>query len=181
MNLERTQLPDLLLLEPELHRDLRGFFYESFNRRRFAADTGLDVDFVQDNLSRSRQNVVRGLHYQIRQPQGKLVSVLAGEIYDVAVDLRRSSPAFGRWFGVTLSADNRRQLWIPPDFAHGFAVLGASADVFYKTTDYYAPEHERCLQWDDPALGIAWPLSGSPVLSDKDRQGQPLAQAEVFA
>ncbi|MEA5098006.1 MAG: dTDP-4-dehydrorhamnose 3,5-epimerase [Burkholderiaceae bacterium] len=180
MKIEPTALPDVLLLEPELHHDARGFFYESFNRRRFVADTGLDVDFVQDNLSRSAQNVLRGLHYQIRQPQGKLVSVLIGEIFDVVVDLRRSSPAFGRWLGVTLSAQNRRQLWIPPGFAHGFSVVSDSADVFYKTTDYYAPEHERCLRWNDPTLGIAWPLAGAPVLSDKDAQGKLLTELETF-
>ena len=180
MKILPTDLPDVLLIEPDVFRDQRGFFYESFNQRRFTEQTGLDAHFVQDNLSRSAKNVVRGLHYQIRQPQGKLVSVLAGEIFDVAVDLRRSSPSFGQWLGVALSAENRRQLWIPPGFAHGFAVTSESADVFYKTTDYWAPEHERCLRWNDPALGIGWPLAGAPILSDRDTKGKSLAEADVF-
>lgn len=178
MKVERTAIPDVLVLEPEVFRDARGFFYESYNRRSFAAATGLDLEFVQDNHSRSTRNVLRGLHYQVRQPQGKLVRVVAGEIWDVAVDLRRGAPSFGRWAAEKLDAASHRMLWIPPGFAHGFVVLSEQADVLYKATDFYAPEHERTLLWDDPAIGIPWPLAGEPVMSDKDRRGLPLAAAE---
>jgi len=175
-----TAIPDLLVLEPKVFGDARGFFFESFNARAFRDATGLDEQFVQDNHSRSARGVLRGLHYQIRQPQGKLVRVVRGVVFDVAVDLRRRSPTFGRWDGVELSEDNHRQLWIPPGFAHGFAVLSESADFLYKTTDYYAPEYERCLSWNDPAVGVDWPLDGEPQLSAKDRQGKSLAECEVF-
>lgn len=175
-----TALPDVLVIEPRVFGDERGFFFESYNRRAFAEATGVDAEFVQDNHSRSVKDVLRGLHYQIRQPQGKLVRVVAGEVFDVAVDLRRSSPHFGKWTGVRLSAENRRMVWVPPGFAHGFLVLSDGADVLYKTTDYYAPEHERCLRWDDPTVGVAWPLAGFPILSAKDRSGLFLDRAEVF-
>ena len=181
MKVEPASIADVLVLEPKKHGDARGFFYESYNRKIFAQATGLDVAFVQDNHSRSATNVLRGLHYQLRQPQGKLVRVTVGEIWDVAVDLRRSSPSFGRWTGMTLNAASPRMLWIPAGFAHGFVVLSDHAEVQYKTTDFYAPEHERTLLWNDPALGIKWPLAGEPVLSDKDRRGTPLASAEAFA
>lgn len=180
MKITPLPLPGLLLIEPDLFHDRRGFFYEHFNQRRFREQTGIDTGFVQDNLSRSSKNVVRGLHYQIRQPQGKLVAVIAGEIFDVAVDLRRSSATFGEWFGVLLSAENRQQLWIPPGFAHGFAVTSESADVLYKTTDYWAPEYDRCLLWNDPAVGIRWPIDGAPVLSDRDQEGGLLSSADTF-
>jgi dTDP-4-dehydrorhamnose 3,5-epimerase len=175
-----TALPDVLILEPRVFGDARGFFFESHNRKTFAAATGLDVDFVQDNQSRSDRGVLRGLHYQIRQPQGKLVRVVAGTIFDVAVDLRKGSPTLGRWVGVELSGENFRQLWVPAGFAHGFLVLSASADVMYKTTDYYAPEHERCLRWDDPQVGIDWPQGATPVLSAKDQVGLALSGVELF-
>jgi len=175
-----TAIPDLLVLEPKVFGDARGFFFESFNARAFRDATGLDEQFVQDNHSRSARGVLRGLHYQIRQPQGKLVRVVRGVVFDVAVDLRRRSPTFGRWDGVELSEDNHRQLWIPPGFAHGFVVLSESADFLYKTTDYYAPEYERCLSWNDPAVGVDWPLDGEPQLSAKDRQGKSLTECEVF-
>jgi dTDP-4-dehydrorhamnose 3,5-epimerase len=181
MQVVTTGLPGVLLLEPKVFGDERGFFFESYNRRTFHKATGMDVEFVQDNHSRSRKNVLRGLHYQIRQAQGKLIRCTAGEVWDVAVDLRRGSPTFGRWTGFTLSAESKRMAWIPPGFAHGFLVVSDSADVLYKATDYYAPEHERTLLWSDPALGIKWPLAGAPVLADKDRRGAPLAAAEVFA
>ena len=185
MKVERSAIPDVLLLEPKVFGDARGYFYESHNRRTFARATGLDVEFVQDNHSRSARNVLRGLHYQVRQPQGKLVRVTSGEIWDVAVDLRRGSPSFGRWVGMTLDAESRRMLWVPAGFAHGFLVTSESAEVLYKTTDYYAPEHERTLLWNDPALAIAWPLMGEPAvqptMTDKDRRGTPLAGAETFA
>ena len=181
MNVTPTAIADVLILEPRVFEDARGFFFESFNRAAFAGATGMDVDFVQDNHSRSGKGVLRGLHYQIRQPQGKLVRVVSGAIFDVAVDLRRNSSTFGRWTCAELSSDNRRQMWVPTGFAHGFLVLGESADVIYKTTDYYAPDHERCLRWDDPQLGIAWPvLDTVPVLSSKDRDGVPLSEAELF-
>jgi len=180
VKVERTSIPDVLILEPAVFRDARGFFYESYNRRSFAAATGLDVDFVQDNHSRSARHVLRGLHYQIRQPQGKLVRVVAGEIWDVAVDLRRGAPGFGRWVAAKLDAASRRMLWIPAGFAHGFVVLSEQADVVYKATDFYAPEYERTLLWNDPAIGIPWPLEGEPVMTDKDRRGLPLAGAEKF-
>jgi dTDP-4-dehydrorhamnose 3,5-epimerase len=176
-----TDLPGVLLLEPRVFGDARGFFFESYNRRAFHKATGVDVEFVQDNHSRSSRNVLRGLHYQVRQAQGKLVRVIAGEVWDVAVDLRKSASTFGRWTGFTLSAESRRMAWIPPGFAHGFLVMSDSAEVLYKATDYYAPEHERTLLWSDAALGIKWPLAGAPVLADKDRRGTPLAGAEVFA
>ncbi len=175
-----TTIPDVVLLEPEVFGDERGFFFESYNRRAFREATGQDPDFVQDNHSRSARGVLRGLHYQVRQPQGKLVRVVAGEVWDVVVDLRRSSPSFGRWVGLALSAANRRMLWVPPGFAHGFLVTSDSAEFLYKTTDYYAPEHERSLLWSDPALGIAWPLEGEPVLKPGDANGTPLARAETY-
>ncbi len=176
-----TALPGLLILEPKVFGDTRGFFFESFNAQDFAKVTGvLDVNFVQDNHSRSAQGVLRGLHYQIQQPQGKLVRVTEGEVFDVAVDIRRSSPHFGQWVGVHLSAENKRQVWVPPGFAHGFAVLSASAEFLYKTTDYYAPTHERCIVWNDPDLAIVWPLQNAPLLAAKDAQAPVLAQAEVF-
>jgi dTDP-4-dehydrorhamnose 3,5-epimerase len=175
-----SAIPDIVLLEPRVFGDERGYFFESYNERQFEQAIGLKLDFVQDNQSRSAKNVLRGLHYQIGQPQGKLVRVLAGEIFDVAVDVRKSSPTFGKWVGVTLSAENFRQLWIPPGFAHGFAVLSESADILYKTTDYYAPQSERCIAWNDPAIGIEWPIQSEPVLSVKDKAGLPLAQSELF-
>ena len=175
-----TALAEVLVLEPEVFGDARGAFFESWNQRSFAALVGRDVDFVQDNHSSSAGGVLRGLHYQVRQAQGKLVRVISGEVFDVAVDLRRSSKTFGRWVGERLSAQNRRMMWIPEGFAHGFLVLSAAAEFLYKTTDYYAPEHERTLLWNDPALGIAWPLSGEPVLKPKDAAGLPLARAETF-
>ena len=182
MQVTQTALPGVLILEPTVFGDDRGFFYESFNQRRFAALTGqADAAFVQDNHSKSARGVLRGLHYQIRQPQGKLVRVTAGEVFDVALDLRRSSPTFGRWAGAVLSADNRRQVWIPAGFAHGYVVTSDSAEFLYKTTDYWAPEHERCILWNDPALAIDWPVQGAPRLSAKDAQGKLLADAEVFA
>jgi dTDP-4-dehydrorhamnose 3,5-epimerase len=177
----RTANPDVLLLEPKVFGDDRGFFLESYNKRAFREATGMDVEFVQDNHSRSRRGVLRGLHYQIRQAQGKLIRVLAGRIFDVAVDLRRSSRHFGKWVGVELDAESMRTLWIPPGFAHGFTVLSESTDMLYKATDFYAPEHERTLRWNDASVGIAWPLSGEPTLSDKDRRGAPLAEAETYA
>jgi dTDP-4-dehydrorhamnose 3,5-epimerase len=176
-----TALPGVLVFEPQVFGDERGFLLVSFNARDFRDAVGGDVTFVQDNHSRSHRGVLRGLHYQIRQPQGKLVRVVTGRVFDVAVDMRRSSPAFGRWVGVELSADNHRMLWVPPGFAHGFLVLSDSADFLYKTTDYYAPEHERTVAWNDPKIGIEWPLEGEPVLSAKDRVGAALGAAEVFA
>jgi dTDP-4-dehydrorhamnose 3,5-epimerase len=182
MKVTPTAIPDLLVLEPRVHGDARGFFLESFNRRAFREATGIDADFVQDNHSRSAQGVLRGLHYQLRQAQGKLVRVVRGSVYDVAVDIRKSSPTCGQWVGLELSEENQRQLWIPPGFAHGFLVLSASADFLYKTTDYYAPEHERCIAWNDPALGVEWPqVPGGPRLSAKDQVGTPFAQAELSA
>ncbi len=180
MKVERASIPDVLVLSPQVHGDARGFFFESYNRKTFAQATGLDIEFVQDNHSRSTKNVLRGLHYQLRQPQGKLVRVSAGEIWDVAVDLRRSSPSFGRWTGLKLDAESKRMLWIPAGFAHGFLVLSETAEVQYKATDYYAPEHERTLLWNDPALGIEWPLEGAPTMTEKDRRGLPLAGAETY-
>jgi dTDP-4-dehydrorhamnose 3,5-epimerase len=177
----RTAIADVRLLEPAVFGDERGFFVEPYNKRSFREATGLDVEFVQDNHSRSKRGVLRGLHYQIRQPQGKLIRAMAGRIFDVAVDLRRSSASFGRWVGMELDAESMRMLWIPPGFAHGFAVLSDLADVLYKTTEYYAPAHERTLRWDDPQLAIAWPLAGPPTLSDKDRRGAALADAETYA
>ena len=175
-----TAIPDVIVLDPAVFGDARGFFFESHNARRFAELTGVDPAFVQDNHSKSAKGVLRGLHYQIRQPQGKLVRVVAGAIYDVAVDMRKSSHTFGRWVGVELSAENRRQLWVPPGFAHGFVVTSESAEVLYKTTDYWAPEHERSLAWNDPSLGIDWPLDGAPTLSAKDSAGKLMAEADLF-
>ena len=175
-----TALPEVLMLEPKVFGDARGFFFESFNQRDFAQATGLDVQFVQDNHSRSVKGVLRGLHYQIQHPQGKLVRVTQGEVFDVAVDLRRSSPNFGKWVGVLLSADNHRQLWVPPGFAHGFMVTSDSAEFLYKTTDYWYPAHERSLLWNDPAVGVQWPLQDQPQLAAKDVAGTHLAAAEVF-
>ncbi|NMG66519.1 dTDP-4-dehydrorhamnose 3,5-epimerase [Azoarcus indigens] len=180
MQIKETEIPDVLILEPRVFGDARGFFMESYNARAFRELTGLDVQFVQDNHSRSGRGVLRGLHYQIQQAQGKLVRVLRGAVYDVAVDLRRGSPTFGRSVGLELSEENNLQLWIPPGFAHGFQVLSETADFLYKTTDYYAPEHERSLLWNDPALGIDWPLAGEPLLAAKDKAGVPFAQAEVY-
>ncbi len=180
MNAIPTSIPDVLILEPKVFGDARGFFFESFNGTAFAQATGLDVQFVQDNHSRSAQGVLRGLHYQIQQPQGKLVRCVRGAVFDVAVDIRRASPTFGQWVGVELSEENNRQLWVPPGFAHGFVVLSASADFLYKTTDYYAPAFERCIAWDDPAIGIAWPAGTTPQLSAKDAMGLRLADADVF-
>ena len=176
-----TAIPDVMLLEPKVFGDQRGFFYESFNARRFAELTGVTDVFVQDNHSKSARNVLRGLHYQISQPQGKLVRVTSGAVFDVAVDLRKSSPTFGRWVGFELSGENQRQMWIPAGFAHGFVVTSESAEFLYKTTDYYAPQHERAIRWDDPALGIEWPAGLHPLLSVKDQQASMLAEAEVFA
>ena len=176
----RTELPDVLLLEPKLYEDARGSFFESYNRRAFKEGTGLDVEFVQDNVSRSVKHVLRGLHYQVRQPQGKLVRVLCGEIWDVAVDLRRRLPTYGKSRGIMLNAESRRAVWIPPGFAHGFLVISESAEVMYKATDYYAPEHERTLLWSDPALGITWPLQADPVVSAKDRAGKLLSESEYY-
>jgi dTDP-4-dehydrorhamnose 3,5-epimerase len=176
-----TAIPDVLIIEPKVFGDARGFFFESFNERSFFGATGLALSFVQDNHSRSAKGVLRGLHYQLQKSQGKLVRVVRGSVFDVAVDVRKSSPTFGRWVGVELSESNYRQLWVPPGFAHGFLVISESADFLYKTTDYYAPEHERCIAWNDPAIGIEWPLgSMAPQLSAKDQQGLPLTQAEVF-
>jgi dTDP-4-dehydrorhamnose 3,5-epimerase len=181
MKVQETSIPGLLVIEPTVFGDDRGFFYESFNARRFQELTGVTAEFVQDNHSRSAKNVLRGLHYQISQPQGKLVRVTSGTVFDVAVDLRKSSPTFGKWEGIELSAENKRQFWIPPGFAHGFVVTSDSAEFLYKTTDYWAPQFERSLLWNDPALGIVWPLDGEPLLSGKDQQGLLLADAEVFA
>lgn len=183
MNITATALADVYILEPKVFGDARGFFYESYTRKAFAEGTGVDVDFVQDNHSRSVRGVLRGLHYQMVQPQGKLVRVAVGEVYDVAVDLRRSSPQFGRWVGVHLSADNKRQLWVPPGFGHGFVVLSESAEFLYKTTDYYAPAHERCIAWNDPDLAIDWQLPAglTPALSGKDAAGAAFRSAEVYA
>ena len=182
MNVVQTEIPDVLILEPKVFGDDRGFFFESFNRKTFLEQTGVDKDFVQDNHSRSGKNVLRGLHYQIKQAQGKLVRVVAGEIFDVAVDIRKNSPTFGRWVSCTLSAENKRQFWLPAGFAHGFLVTSDKAEVLYKTTDYYAPQYERSIIWNDPKLAIAWPLSGSqPILSSKDRAGLTLVTAEVFS
>ncbi|OHC80622.1 MAG: dTDP-4-dehydrorhamnose 3,5-epimerase [Rhodoferax sp. RIFCSPLOWO2_12_FULL_60_11] len=175
-----TALPEVLILEPRVFGDARGFFFESFNQRDFAQATGLDVEFVQDNHSRSVKGVLRGLHYQIQHPQGKLVRVTQGEVFDVVVDLRRNSPNFGKWDGVLLSADNKRQLWVPPGFAHGFVVTSDTAEFLYKTTDYWYPEFERSLLWNDPAVGVRWPLTAEPQLAAKDAAAKTLAEAEVF-
>jgi len=175
-----TAIPDVLVIDPRVFGDARGFFFESWNRRVFAGLLGRDVEFVQDNHSASGRNVLRGLHYQVERPQGKLVRVISGEVFDVAVDLRRSSPTFGRWVGERLSAANRRMLWVPEGFAHGFLVLSDGAEFLYKATDYYAPEHERTLLWNDPALAIDWPLAGEPVVKPGDAAGVRLAEAETY-
>ena len=175
-----TTIPDVLILEPKVFGDSRGFFFESYNHNSFQEATGLNVHFVQDNHSKSSRHVLRGLHYQIQQAQGKLVRVVEGEVFDVAVDLRRLSPTFGQWVGEILSADNKRQMWIPPGFAHGFVVLSDTAEFLYKTTDYYAPQFERCILWNDTTLGIRWPVDGEPQLSAKDIAGLPFAQSEYF-
>ena len=180
MQVLKTDIPDLLILEPKVFGDKRGFFMESYNRRALAGLTGIEHEFVQDNHSSSARNALRGLHYQIRQPQGKLVRAVAGAIFDVAVDIRRSSPTFGKSVCVELSAANKRMLWIPPGFAHGFLALSEATEVLYKATDYYAPEHERCLLWNDAHIGIEWPLDGAPLISEKDAQGLPLKSAETF-
>jgi len=180
MQIVQTAIPEVLIIEPQVFGDERGFFFESFSQQKFERLTGVNAEFVQDNHSKSAKNVLRGLHYQIQQPQGKLVRVVAGEVFDVAVDVRRNSSTFGKWVGVLLSAENKRQLWVPPGFAHGFLVLKDATEFLYKTTDYYAPQHERCIRWDDPEIGIEWPLHGKPLLSAKDQAGLSLNQAEVF-
>ena len=180
MKATETSLAGVFVIEPAVFGDQRGFFMESYNRRKFAEMTGFDGDFVQDNHSKSSISVLRGLHYQLQQAQGKLVRVVRGEVFDVAVDIRKSSPNFGRCVGVTLSEANKRMVWIPPGFAHGFLVTSESCEFLYKTTDYWAPQHERSIRWDDPALNIEWPLPGSPILSDKDRNAPLLADAEVY-
>ena len=180
MQVVQTAIPELLILEPKVFGDDRGFFFESFNQRTFQNLTGVNAQFVQDNHSKSAANVLRGLHYQIEQAQGKLVRVTAGEVFDVAVDIRRQSATFGKWVGVLLSAENKRQLWVPPGFAHGFVVLKDNTEFLYKTTDYYAPQHERCIRWDDPVIGIEWPIAPAPILSGKDQLGVALLDAEVF-
>lgn len=180
MKVTATNIPDLLIIEPQVFGDSRGFFFESFNQAKFEEAVGHSVNFVQDNHSRSAKNVLRGLHYQIQQPQGKLVRVVQGEVFDVAVDIRKSSLTFGKWVGEILSADNKRQLWVPEGFAHGFVVLSESAEFLYKTTNYWAPKFERSIAWDDPAIGIHWPIDGKPALSNKDQQGKLLTEAESF-
>ncbi len=180
MKVVETAIPDVLILEPTVYEDERGFFYESYNKRDFEQATGIRRDFLQDNLSHSSKGVLRGLHYQIKHPQGKLVSVTSGEVFDVVVDIRKSSATFGKWVGVNLSAENKKQMWIPEGFAHGFLVLSDSAEVLYKTSDYYSPEFERCIRWDDEALGIAWPLPVAPTVSEKDASGENFKSAEVF-
>ncbi|MDD0976760.1 dTDP-4-dehydrorhamnose 3,5-epimerase [Pseudomonas fontis] len=181
MNVTTSTLAGVLIIEPKVFGDERGFFYESFNARRFAEATGVQANFVQDNHSRSQKGVLRGLHYQLSHPQGKLVRVTAGEVLDISVDLRRSSPTFGQWFGIRLSAQNNRQLWIPEGFAHGFVVLSEFAEFIYKTTDYYEPSAERCIRWDDPTLAIDWQLEVEPLLSAKDQLGRPFNDAELFS
>jgi dTDP-4-dehydrorhamnose 3,5-epimerase len=177
----QTAIPEVLILEPKVFGDSRGFFFESFNAKDFAEATGLNVNFVQDNHSKSAKGVLRGLHYQLQQAQGKLVRVTQGTVFDVAVDIRKSSPTFGKWVGCELSDTNHRQFWVPAGFAHGFVVISESADFLYKTTDYYAPAHEKCIAWNDPSIGIQWPEGITPLLSAKDQQGKSLEQAEVFA
>lgn len=181
MNVIKTAIPDVLIIEPKVFGDERGFFFESFNQAQFEEAVGRKVNFVQDNHSKSSKGVLRGLHYQIKQPQGKLVRVVVGEVFDVAVDLRRSSPNFGKWVGAILSSENKKQLWVPEGFAHGFVTISESAEFLYKTTDYYAPEFERCIRWDDPSIGIDWTITTQPSLSGKDQLGKALSDAEVFA
>ena len=180
MKILPAKIPDVLIIEPQVFQDDRGFFFESYNHKAFSEKTGITANFVQDNHSFSKQNVLRGLHYQIAQPQGKLVRAIAGIILDVAVDIRKNSPSFGESVSCILSADNKHQLWIPVGFAHGFVVLSEAAEVLYKTTDYYAPQHERCILWNDPDLAIDWSVTNSPIVSAKDRVGQPFKSAEVF-
>jgi len=179
MNIIKTEIPEVLIIEPKVFGDARGFFFESYNQKAMA-EAGIAAAFVQDNHSRSAKNVLRGLHYQIQQPQGKLVRVVVGEVYDVAVDVRKSSPTFGQWVGFNLSAENKRMAWIPPGFAHGFLVVSDYAEFLYKTTDFWAPQHERCIRWNDPDLAIAWPLQGEPLLAAKDSAGLQLKDAQVF-
>lgn len=181
MQVVKTTIPEVLIFEPKVFGDERGFFFESFNQKVFHEATGLKPDFVQDNHSRSARDVLRGLHYQVRQAQGKLVRVTAGEVFDVAVDIRKGSATFGQWVGAHLSAENKRQMWVPEGFAHGFLVISEFAEFLYKTTDFYAPVHERCIRWDDPEIAIAWPTQGPPTLSVKDQQGKLLKEAEIFA
>lgn len=180
MEIISTEIPDVIMIEPTVYGDDRGFFYESYNKKRFEEATGTAADFVQDNHSKSTKGVLRGLHYQIKQAQGKLVRVIGGEVLDVAVDIRRSSPTFGQWVGVILSGDNKRQFWIPEGFAHGFVVLSDTAEFLYKTTDYYAPEFERCIRWDDTELSIDWQYNGKPLVSDKDARGVSFKEADLF-
>ena len=181
MKVVSTEIPGILIFEPAVFKDERGYFFESFNQKKFEDAVGQNIGFIQDNQSQSGKNVLRGLHYQIKQAQGKLIRVIQGEIFDVAVDLRRKSPTFGKWAGIALSAENKKQIWLPPGLAHGFLVLSETAEVFYKVTEYYAPQHERSLLWNDHSIAIAWPQSASPIISAKDRAATPLAQAEVFA
>ncbi len=176
MKVIKTKIPDVLIIEPKVFGDQRGFFFESFNQKVFQEKTGLDVSFVQDNHSCSVKNVLRGLHFQVKQPQGKLVRVVSGEVFDVAVDIRKDSPAFGHWEGIHLSAENKKMFWVPPGFAHGFLVLSDTAEFLYKTTDYYAPEYESCIAWNDESLNISWPIDGQPELSEKDKQGMKLSE-----
>lgn len=180
MKVIHTEIPDVLIIEPQVFGDERGFFYESYNEKAFIDKVGISEQFVQDNHSRSAKNVLRGLHYQIQQPQGKLVRVVVGEVFDVAVDLRKGSKTFGQWASTYLTAENKQQLWVPAGFAHGFVVLSDYAEFLYKTTDYYAPQYERCIRWDDPDLAIAWPIQDEPILSAKDQVGKWLREAEVF-
>ncbi|MBF2029627.1 MAG: dTDP-4-dehydrorhamnose 3,5-epimerase [Oscillatoriales cyanobacterium C42_A2020_001] len=180
MNILPTEIPDVLIIEPRVFQDDRGFFLESYNSQAFAEKAGITAQFVQDNHSRSTQHVLRGLHYQIEQAQGKLVRAVVGSIFDVAVDLRKQSPTFGQWVGCLLTAENKRMFWVPPGFAHGFLVVSEVAEVLYKATDFYAPQHERCVLWNDPDLAIAWPLSADPILSAKDQAGKPLESADVY-
>ena len=181
MKVTPAAIPDVLIIEPKVFGDARGFFYESFNQKAFNDASGLNLNFVQDNHSRSAKGVLRGLHYQIQQPQGKLVRVVRGAVFDVVVDIRKSSPTFGEWEGMELTEDNFKQRWVPPGFAHGFFVLSDSADFLYKTTEYYAPEHERCIAWNDPEIGIQWPLASEPSLSSKDQQGMALHEAVTLS
>ena len=180
MRIERTAIPEVLILEPQVFGDARGFFFESFNQLRWQEETGLQTVFVQENHSRSVRNVLRGLHYQIQQPQGKLVRVISGEVFDVAVDLRRSSPTFGAWTGIHLSAENKKQFWVPEGFGHGFVVLSEAAEFLYLTTNYYAPEHERSIIWNDADLGIDWPVTGEPILSAKDQAAPSFRDADLY-